>query len=82
MELLGRVEHGVIVPRGDAQLPEGVTVRIVYEPPTSNQPSKTPNGSTYRVQFPLVHSKHPGSVHLTHEMIGEIFDEEDFSPGR
>jgi hypothetical protein len=32
MEMLGRVAHGVIVPQGGEPLPEGATVRIVYEP--------------------------------------------------
>jgi len=34
------------------------------------------------VQFPLVHSKHPGTLHLTGQRIAEILDEEDASPRR
>ena len=79
MELLGRVNRGVIVLQGDVHLPEGATVRIVYELRTSTEPSKTSKDPEYRVQYPLVHSKHPGSVHLTNDRIQEILDEEDFS---
>ncbi|HEX4125467.1 MAG TPA: hypothetical protein VHY37_12120 [Tepidisphaeraceae bacterium] len=81
MELLGRVNHGVIVPQGDAQLPEGVTVRIVYEPEAvQTTPARSEKGR-HRVDFPLVRTGEPGTLHLTNEMIGEILDEEDFSPG-
>jgi hypothetical protein len=75
MELLGKVDHGVIVPQGEAHLPEGVTVRIVYEPQA--EPAKQPG---YRVQFPLVESDKPGSVKLTSERIQEILDEDDMAP--
>ena len=79
MEMLGRVDHGVIVPQSDAPLPEGALVRIVYEPDPdeSNRPG---HGGTI-VEFPLVRSRFPGSVHLTNQRIQEILDEEDFSPG-
>ena len=30
-----------------------------------------------KVEFPLIRSNAPGSVHLTNEMIGQILDEED-----
>jgi len=78
MELLGRVDHGVIVPQGDASLPEGAMVRIVYEP----QAEKSVKKPGYRVQFPLVRTGKPGTLHLTNETIAEILDEEDFSPRR
>ncbi|MCC7087071.1 MAG: hypothetical protein IT427_18885 [Pirellulales bacterium] len=74
MELLGRVDHGVVVPQVDANLPEGAMVRIVYEP---QEPAKK---SGYRVKFPLVESDQPGSLHLTNQMIAEILDEDDLSP--
>jgi hypothetical protein len=77
MALLGRVDRGVIVPQGDAHLAEGAMVRIVYEPQA--EPLKNPG---YRVQFPLVRTGKPGTLHLTNEMIAEILDEEDFSPRR
>jgi hypothetical protein len=75
MELLGRVDHGVIVPQGDASLPEGATVRIVYEPERGAPTKKTGR----RVTFPLVDSDKPGSLHLTNDMIAEILDEDDLS---
>lgn len=73
---MGRVNHGVIVPQGDALLPEGAEVRIVYEPQAVTKKA----GS--RVQFPLVRTGKPGTLHLTNERIAEILDEEDFSPRR
>jgi hypothetical protein len=78
MEILGRVDHGVIVPQGDASLPEGALVRIVYEP----GPVEVVKKAGQRVEFLLVRTGKPGTLHLTNEMIAEIFDEEDFSPGR
>lgn len=78
MELLGRVDQGVVVPQGDAHLPEGAMVRILYEP----EPVEAMTNAGHRVEFPLVRTGKPGTLHLTNEMIAEIFDEEDFSPGR
>lgn len=78
MEILGRVDHGVIVPQTNVSLPEGALVRIVYEPETV-EVVKT---AGRRVEFPLVRTGKPGTLHLTNEMIAEIFDDEDFSPGR
>ena len=78
MEMLGRVDHGVIVPQGGQPLPEGATVRIVYEP----QAEKLAKKPRHRVQFPLVRTGKPGTLHLTNEMIAESFDEDDFSPRR
>ncbi len=48
-------------------------VRIVYEPETAAPMTESGN----RVKFPLVESDKPGSLHLTNEMIAEIFEEED-----
>jgi len=76
MEMLGRVDHGVIIPQGGDPLPEGATVRIVYEPPLEKLAGKP----RHRVQFPLVRTGKPGTLRLTNERIAEIFDEEDFSP--
>jgi hypothetical protein len=75
MELLGRVDRGVIVPQGETHLPEGAMVRIVYEP-EAGEPTKK---SGRRVTFPLVESDKPGSLHLTNEMIAQILDEDDLS---
>lgn len=76
MEILGRVDHGVIVPQSDAALPEGALVRIVYEPEPVEGVKKAGN----RVKLPLVESGEPGTLHLTNEVIAEIFDEEDAFP--
>lgn len=77
MEIVGRVNQGVIVLEGDAHLPEGAQVRVLYEP--VEEAKKDPN---YRVTLPLVRTGKPGTLHLTNEMIAEIFDEEDLSSGR
>lgn len=78
MELNGIVQNGVIVLTGGVSLPEGtpVTVSCNLEPaPTSPTEKK-------RVQLPLVRSANPGSLNLTNEMIGEIFDEEEAAAAR
>ncbi len=76
MELLGRVNHGVIIPQGDAHLPEGAVVRIVYD----LAPAGAEKKAGHRVKLPMVDSDRPGSLHLTNEKIAEIFDEEDAFP--
>ena len=76
MDLLGRVDHGVIIPQGDAHLPEGVMVRILFEPQAVESLKKVGQ----RVKLPLVESGEPGTLRLTNEMIAEIFDEEDAFP--
>jgi hypothetical protein len=79
MELLGKVDHGVIVPQGDVRLPEGAIVRVEYDAP---EPSGLVVEYDERgfVKFPLIRSKQPGSVTLTNEKIQEMLDEEEFSP--
>lgn len=74
MEALGRVDHGVVVLEGGERLPEGMIVRVVYEP---QAPSAKQVG--YRVKFPLVESDNPGSLHLTNEMIADILDQDELS---
>ena len=81
MELLGQVNRGVIVPRGGPPLPEGAMVRIVYEPPPAEEAGASAD-KKYHVQFPLVRTGRPNTLHLTNQAIAEIFDEEDFSPRR
>ncbi len=76
MEFLGLVDRGVVVPQGNAHLPEGAVVRIVYEPEAAEGVKK----AGHRVKLPLVESGEPGSLHLTNEMIAEILDEEDAFP--
>lgn len=76
MEIIGRVDHGVIVLQGETRLPEGAVVRILYDPAPADIAS--PGGGI--VEFPLVRSKYPGSVHLTNQRIQEILDEDDLAP--
>jgi hypothetical protein len=78
MKIHGRVHNGVVVLEGGPALPEGtkVTVYCTIASVSRKSPKKK------RVEFPLVHSKHPGTLHLTGERIAEILDEEDASPRR
>lgn len=75
MEVVGRVQNGVVVLEGGVSLPEGAAVRVLCgaAPAIHVSPIRKP------VKLPLVRSSVPGSVHLTNEMIGEILDEQDAS---
>jgi hypothetical protein len=74
MTIHGRVKNGVVVLENGPVLPDGTQVTVSYQPARPGSQSK---GKP--VRFPLVHSKKPGSVHLTGERIAEILDEEDAS---
>jgi hypothetical protein len=78
MEIAGRVQSGVIVLESGAVLPEGTPVtvlcdrlRIWHKP-----------GKKKRVAFPLVRSKHPGTLQLTNNRIAEILQKEDLASFR
>jgi hypothetical protein len=76
MEIHGRVQNGVIVLEDGPPLPEGAAVTVSCDmPPVLKKPSVQK-----QVEFPLVHSKHPGTLNLTGQRIAEILDEEDASP--
>jgi hypothetical protein len=78
MEIHGQVQNGVVVLEDGVALPEGTRVTVSCDiAGVSPKP-----GERKRVEFPLVHSKHPGSLHLTGQRIAEILDEEDASPRR
>ena len=73
MEISGRVQNGVVVLDGNASLPEGAAVTVRVRSPliirvTENQ---------LKVEFPLIRSNVPGSVHLNNEVFGQILDEGD-----
>lgn len=72
MNATGILQNGVIVLDGGMHLPEGTRVMVSIAPSIIK-----PKSSSTRVEFPLVDSVNPGSVHLTNQMIGEILDEED-----
>ena len=78
MRIRGRVHKGVVILEDGQELPEGakVTVSCGIAPVSKLRPKKK------RVRFPLVHSKHPGTLHLTGQRIAEILDEDDASPRR
>ena len=74
MTIKGRVQGGVVVLEQGATLPEGTEV-IVSCKPGSISDSKTRKP----VEFPLVHSKHPGTLQLTSERVAELLEEQDVS---
>ncbi|MFO0808623.1 MAG: hypothetical protein U0746_08370 [Gemmataceae bacterium] len=76
MELLGRVQGGVVVLEGNSTLPEGASVIVSYPAPAKQPPA----GPKLRIQVPLVRTGQPGSMNLTGEQIGAILDAEDASP--
>jgi hypothetical protein len=76
MVIPGHVSNGVVVLEGEAALPEGAAVAVVY----LAQPPRTQGASRTRVSFPLVRSKQPGSVDLNNDRIAEILDGEDAAP--
>jgi hypothetical protein len=75
MEILGRVHNGVVVLEGEAPLPEGTVVMVLYPAPL---PAELP-GSRERVRLPLVRSDRPGSLPLTAERVAELLEDDDVS---
>ena len=71
----GRVKNGVVVLENGTRLPEGAAVTVV--------PGKAPvirvATRQRRVVFPLVRSKHPGTLDLTNERIAQILEQEDLA---
>ena len=75
MEIQGVVQNGVVVLQGDVVLPDGTVVLVSC--PQENPPKEA--RVRKKVQLPLVPSKHPGSHHLTNEMIAELMNDDDVS---
>jgi hypothetical protein len=75
MEIRGRVHNGVVVLEGGPQLPEGAAVSVLY--PVA--PAAMSPDSGERVQFPLVRSAQPGTLHLTADRIAELWENDDVS---
>ena len=75
MEIAGRFQNGVVVLDSPVSLPEGAVVSVSYSAAPAIHIAKKQS----RVEFPIVRSANPGSVHLTNEMIGEVLDDEDAS---
>lgn len=73
MEISGRVINGVVVLEGDRLPPEGATVRVLYPSELVIRVSPVQK----RIEFPLIRSSDPCSVHLTNERIAEILEQED-----
>jgi len=73
MKIPGHVANGVVVLEG-ATLPAGAAV-VVFAP--GQRHGRKPRKE--RVRFPLVRSKHPGTLDLTNERIAEILENEDMA---
>jgi hypothetical protein len=78
MVIPGRVENGVVVLEGGAKLPEGTAVTVL----SSGLRIWRKPGKKKRVRFPLVRSKHPGTLDLDNDRIAEILDAEDVASFR
>lgn len=72
MKILGRVHNGVVVLDGELPLPEGTVVTVSCKVAPVTRPIEKK-----RIEFPLVRSKHPGSVQLTAERVAEFLEAED-----
>lgn len=75
MEIQCVVQNGVVVLPPDVTLPEGTVVVVQCsqeQVPVEPRPRK-------RAQFPLVHSKNPGTLHLTNDMIAEFLNDTEIS---
>lgn len=72
MVTMGVVHNGMIVIDGGIPLPEGTRIRVSIEPEVS-----VSHPASHHVEFPLVHSKTPGRLHLTNEMIAEYLDHDE-----
>jgi hypothetical protein len=76
MEIVGRVQNGVVILEGGSTLPEGTAVSVAARV----SPVMRVATRQRRVVLPLVPSEKPGSVDLTGERIAAILDEQDASP--
>jgi len=72
MEIRGRVHNGVVVLEGELRLPEGTEVIV-----SSGAAPETKPVGEQRIEFPLVRSRRPGSLHLTGQRIAEFLEEDD-----
>ena len=75
MEIPGRIQDGVVVFDEPMSLPEGAAVTVLFRTKPVIRVAKNQK----QVEFPLVPSSAPGSIHLTNAMIADILDEEDAS---
>jgi hypothetical protein len=73
MEIPGRVKNGVVILEGDASLPDGTVVTVLFQP----IPPTDAGDSGSRVALPLVPSHRPGSRRLTAERVAELLDDGD-----
>lgn len=74
MTIKGRVRDGVIVLEDGVTLPEGTAVKVSCDATPAAQPV-----GKKRIELPLVHSKHPGTLKLTGKRVSELAEEEDVS---
>jgi hypothetical protein len=73
MQVIGRVQDGVVLLDTPDVFPEGAVVTVTLRTAPVIRVAKTQR----RVEFPLIRSAAPGSVQMTNQRIAEILDEED-----
>ena len=73
MGIFGRVQNGVVVFDGTQTFPEGTEVIVT----TRSSPAIQISKNQKPVEFPLFHSSEPGIFESTHELIGQLRDDED-----
>jgi hypothetical protein len=71
----GRVRNGVVVLEKGTRLPEGAAVTVVPRKSSVTRVASPPR----RVVFPLVRSKHPGTLRLNNQRLAEILEQEDIA---
>lgn len=81
IELSGHVENGMIVLDGGASLPEGAAVTVLVPAPAALGTSPLPTTELICEpgKLPYVRGGIPGTLHLTNDMIAQIFEEEDIA---
>ena len=73
MKLRGRIHDGKIVLDGRPVLPDGAVVIVEI------RESEVGTCAAPEIQFPLFHSKNPGSLNLSNQRIAEILEDEELS---
>jgi len=75
MEIIGRVQNGVVVLEDGPPLPEGMEVIVSFPDPAHLEPP----APRQRVSLPLIRTGRPGSLRLTAERIAELLEDDDLS---
>jgi len=81
MELHGHIQNGVVKLDGNPILPEGAAVTVLIAPLISSVQSSLPETEIVCEpgKLPYVRGGIPGTLHLTNEIIAQVFEEEDLA---